>query len=173
MNTFTWTITILGFVATIIGSLLALVTYISPFIRLKLYLNKAKNWKKVYVGRFEYNWQYKNHPEFIVEVDDEAREWSTVESWMHHYPDSSKHASLVKVKVNGQILLTEEFISLDGGRYFVPVPKRKLINDTEFTYWYTPMQVNLARIVGYYYRINTIDEFMTSHGLIINMSEDE
>lgn len=173
MTTPAWVITILGFIATITGSLLALATYISPLFRLKFYLNKDKNWKKVYIGRVEHNWQYKKHPEFIIEETyDENREWTTTESWMKNYPDSSKKITIVRVKVNGNILLIEDFISLDGGRYFVPVPKRKPIDGGEFEYWYTPIQINLSRIVGYYYRMKTIEEFMADHGLAV-IEKDE
>ena len=167
MNWFGWTITILGFIATIVGSILALATYISPMFRLKYYLKKTSEWKKVSIGRSDYVWQYKNHPEFNIEIEDLEREWQTAESWMTHYPDPAKHVYLVKVKANGQVLLTEEFITLDGGRYFVPVPKAKPISESEFKYWYTPIQVDLSRIIGEYYRGNSIEEFMEHHKLKI------
>jgi hypothetical protein len=172
MNILTWLITILGFIATIIGSILALATYVSPLFRLKIYIKKNKNWKKFYMGRVEYNWQYKNHPEFVIEISHEDKKWSAIESWMRHYPDPLKNISIVKARVNGNILLTEVFISLDGGRYFVPVPKRKLISENEFKYWYTPMQVRLSRIVGYYYNAKTVEEFMSEHGLVIEKIEE-
>ena len=181
MTTLSWVITILGFIATIVGSILAFFTFISPFIRLKWYLKNPKKWKKIYLDRYNYNWQYKNHPEFTIEVDSESRDWGTTETWMNHYPDSSKSTSFIKVKVNGQILLTEDFISLDGGRYFVPVPKRAVTHEIEigsdevpeYKYWYTTIQVELARIVSNYYRMNTIEEFMKSHHLVVSDDEDD
>ncbi len=176
MNGFAWFVTILGLVATLVGSLLAVVTYISPLTRLRFYLRRPKNWKKVYIGRLDYNWQYNNHPEFAITQDDESREWTIEESWMTNYPDPGKSSTLVKVTVNGMVLLTEDFISLDGGRYFVPVPKRKAINELgdtpEFEYWYTPQQVHLARIVGYYYRINSIEEFISAHHLVVKIEKE-
>ena len=42
MNMLTWIITILGFVATITGSTLAILTYISPAWRLKFYLKQTE-----------------------------------------------------------------------------------------------------------------------------------
>jgi hypothetical protein len=174
MTSLMWTITILGFIATITGSILAIATYISPSWRLKFYIKKTKNWRKIYIGRIEHEWQYKNHPEFSIEIENESREWQTTESWMRSYPDPSKYATLVKVKVNGQVLYTEEFISLDGGRYFVPVPKRRIVGETEANniYWYTPLQVNLSRIVGTYYRSDSIEDFMSNHNLDIKSDED-
>ena len=175
-----WFITILGLIASIVGGVLAFFTFISPLVRLKWYLKKTKKWKKVYSNQYKYNWQYEKHPEFVIEVDEESRDWSTTESWMTHYPDNHKSTSFVKAMANGQILLTENFISLDGHRYFVPVPKRAVIKDVgigsneipEYKYWYTTVQVKLARIVSDYYRVNTIEEFMDSHGLIIGKEEE-
>ncbi len=175
MNTLTWTITILGFIATIVGSLLAIFTYVSPVFRLKHYLKRTKKWKKVYIDRIKYNWQYKNHPEFTIEIDDESNDWGTTESWMNYYPDSSKSASLVRVRANGQVLFIEEFISLDGGRYFVPLPKREIISESETDnyYYYTSIQVMLARIVSYYYRGNNIEDFISNHNLEIKDNKKE
>ena len=176
-----WVITILGLLASIVGGVLAIFTFISPFVRLKWYLKKADKWKKVYLDRYKYNWQYKNHPEFTIEVDEESQDWSTTESWMTHYPDSHKSTSFVKAMVNGRILLTENFISLDGGGYFVPVPKRAVVKEIEigsdeipeYKYWYTTIQVELARIVSSYYRMHTIEEFMESHHLAVSDDEDD
>ena len=177
MNAFTWIITILGFIATIVGSILAIFTFVSSIWRLKFYLKKPLNWRKVYIGRIKYNWQYKNHPEFTIEVDDENKNWDTgvKENWMRDYPNPTKSTSLVRIKANGQVLMVENFISLDGGRYFVPLPKRHINTDQEKEneYWYTPLQVNLSRIVGEYYRGDSIEDFIKSHNLKIETRNDE
>ena len=169
MSTFGWIITILGFLATIIGSFLAIITYISPSLRLKFYIKRYKKWHEVYIGRIQYQWQYKNHPEFIIELDDDCKNWESKENWMNYYPDPSKCTTLVFVKVNGQIIFTEDFILLDGGRYFVPLPKRKVMSEKEkdSKYWYTQLQVDLAHIMGRFYREKNIEEFMNNHHLEI------
>jgi hypothetical protein len=176
MTTLTWFLTILGLVATLIGSYIAIITFRSPLTRLKKYLKIPKNWGKIYINRVDYIWRYRKHPEFSITQDDETKSWTTVEKWMIHYPDPHKSSTLIKATFNGIVLLTEDFISLDGGRYFVPIPKRKAISELGdmpiFEYWYTPLQINLARIVGYYYRVSTIEEFMTAHHLIVKTDEE-
>ncbi len=169
MSTLSWIITILGFVATIVGSVLAFFTYISPMVRLKWYLKNPEKWKKIYLDRHRYNWQYKNHPEFNIEIDTNSDEWTTVEKWMPHCPDIRKSVSIVKVKINGQTILTESFLSMDGGRYFVPVAKRKIIDDSEdeYLYYYTKLQIELAKIVSDFYREKTIEEFIKQNNLTI------
>ncbi|MFA5248252.1 MAG: hypothetical protein WC415_03330 [Patescibacteria group bacterium] len=173
MNTLSWIVTILGFIATITGCVLAYCTYISPLTRLNWYLKKPKKWSKLYVGREKYHWHYKNHPEFIIEIDDEGRDWTVQEKWMPYCPDSSKRARFVVVRVNGQAILTEEFISLDAGRYFVPVARREVIGEpaieavVDFKYYYTSMQVMLSRIIGEYYRESGIDDFMQKNKIDI------
>ncbi|MDD5039887.1 MAG: hypothetical protein PHY34_01930 [Patescibacteria group bacterium] len=171
MNWMSWIVTILGLIATIIGSYLAIITYISPIKRVKYYLKRTKKWKKINISRDESNWQYETHPEFVIEIDEVGHNWTTKEGWMKDYPDETKHVRAVKIKVNGQALVSVEFISLDGGRYFIPVPERKLISGqsekANFSYWYTPIQVGIANIIGRYYRDETLEKFMNRHSLTV------
>jgi hypothetical protein len=175
MNTLSWIIAVLGLVATIIGSLLAIITYINPVHRLKCYLKKPDNWRRNILGGTQADWQYKNHPEFKIEIDDESKEWDITESWMTNYPDPSKSTKTVRLKVNGHVLIVEEFIQMDGCRYFVPLPKRKLNNDSEneYKYWYTLIQVKIGKIVGNYYNDETIDKFIKRHKLEIKRGAEE
>jgi hypothetical protein len=161
---FSWIATVLGLVATIAGTTLAYFTFVSPMYRLKLYLRKRKRWEEVVTDfqGMETHWRYQGHPEFVLERGD-SQEWDQglMEAWMPFSPNSLKSRTQIRVRVNGQFLFVEEFISLDGGRNFVPLPRRKSV-EGQFEYWYTPLQVSVARIVGHYYRpFTTIDDFMS------------
>jgi hypothetical protein len=160
---FSWIATVLGLVATIAGTTLAYFTFISPMHRFRLYLRKSKRWEEVVVDRsgMDSYWRYDRHPEFVLERGD-SDEWDPIvmESWMPHSPDTSKGRTQIFARVNGQHLFNEEFVSLDGGRNFVPLPRRQSVEGGS-EYWYTSLQVSLARIVGHYYRpVTSIDDFM-------------
>jgi hypothetical protein len=173
MNILSWILAIFGLIASIVGCLLAYITFINPMFRLKRYLSKTENWEKIYKNRIKYNWHYKKHPEFYIEQSDDEEDrdnFTAVESWMGYFPDPSKKLYLMKVIFNGLVLITEDFISLDGGRYFVPLPRRELVSrsDSEFKYYYDSIQYKLGKILGDFYRFNdnnSLDKFMESHGI--------
>lgn len=164
MNAFGWVVTILGFIATIIGCLLAILAFINPIWRLKFYLKKPKKWDPVMLGRSSPEiWRYIDHPEFIIEIDyNNPKEWSKAESWMNHYPSPSITEYTVQAKIYGQVMLTEEFLSLDGGRYFIPMP-RQMKEGGPSKYYYSSLQIDFARIVGKFYRSESIEEFLIEH----------
>lgn len=162
-------ITILGFLATIIGSYLAIIMFRSPIKRLKKYLKDNNKWEEVYLARKLHHRQYKNHPEFTIEEDCESRSWGTnKEGWMKDYVKLHKSSHFVIVKVGGQIIIAEEFIVMDEGRIFVPLPKMKTNAERDKTeYYYTPVQVDLARILSIHNGYNTIEKFMLDHNLTV------
>ncbi len=165
MDFFGWVLAIAGLIASITGTCLAYFTYVSPIIRIKAYLRRPEGWEKVFtdVRGTNFHWRYSRHPEFVIQEDnyDNSRYWDRTEHWMPPCPDQGKTSNMVHVKVNGQIVLVEEFISLDGGRYFVPLPRRA-VHDKENgnEYWYSELQVNISRIVGEYYHDGTIEKFI-------------
>ena len=78
------------------------------------------------------------------------------EEWMNDalYPDKTNNASYyVRLEANGMLLDKELFVSLDGHRYFVPVPKVSMskIKTDERDFYYDDRQVQLANIVGIYH----------------------
>jgi hypothetical protein len=179
LNTLAWLATILGLVATIIGSTLAFMTYISPIIRVRSYLKRKDKWEKVSFdlhGNSE-AWRYKPHPEFTIEYTEEIKDWdrTITETWMKYpLPDPSKHSKKLQVKVNGQIILAEEFIALDGGRYFVPLPRVKYAEEKKDNiYYYDEIQYLIGSIVGSYYRMESLDEFVKHQELTVKFNESK
>ncbi len=70
------------------------------------------------------------------------------EEWIRDYPDRENNASyFVRLEASAMILEKELFVSLDGGRAFVPSPRRILKNN-EFIYWYDTIQIQLANIIA-------------------------
>src|SRR5579884_3759106 len=118
---------ILGLLATLFGTYIAYETYISPMTRFKKFLKKANNWEVVSKDDSSDIYRYKRQPGYQLTID-----WSKSlvhgfkEPWIRQYPDENNNTSYhVVLEANGVFLNKELFVTLDGGREFVPVPKAK------------------------------------------------
>ena len=155
----------LGFLG-LLGVGLTALMYLNPKWRLLLYLRNPKKWEEITLdlSGFHSVWRHKGHPEFTIERTEHEQEWSydKTESWMKYpLPDPSKTTVVLHLKVGGAIVYVENFITLDGGRYFVPLPRVKYHkNEKDNEYYYTKLQVQIARVIGTFYRMKDIDEFV-------------
>lgn len=157
---------VLGLIATLVGTILAYTTFVNPKIRIDRYLKKPKNWEQIELGLSESNslWRYKKHPEFSIEQQDDSKDWDfgITENWMKYpLPDPSKTTYMLHIKAGSIVVYAEQFITLDGGRYFVPLPRVEYSEEKKDNkYFYTSLQIQIARIVGQFYRMESIDEFV-------------
>jgi len=169
----------LGLLASIIGSVLAYFTFINPKKRTDYYLRDTENWEEVHLGLRGSNslWRYKKHPEFTIEQQDESDPWdyNKTEKWMKYpLPDPSKTTYMMHVKAGNIVVYAELFITLDGGRYLVPLPRveyHKVKEDNE--YFYTPLQVKIGDIVGNFYSMKSLDEFIEKNEIEIRKNDNE
>lgn len=106
--------------------------------------------------------RFKKYPNFQIVIDwDKPVVENYMEEWIKDYPDKEYNASyFVRLEANTMLLEKELFVSLDGGRIFIPSPRRTLKND-ELVYWYDPIQIQLANIISGYYLEKDINEFAT------------
>jgi len=166
-------VTVIGLILGIlglVGTIISILAYMNPITRLKWYFKKPQKWEKIHtevlgVGEF---YRHKNRPEFVIERAGTSREWTRKELWMKNYPNPLMSSVMVHVKMNGQVLLAEEFIHLDESRYFVPVPRVIYSADGEEknnVYYYTKIQQLIAGIVGEYYRTDSLHQFMAEHNI--------
>lgn len=163
---------LLGLVLGIFSTYITYVTFLNPMRRFRKYLKHSEKWENIFTDTFgtDSYYRYGGHPEFIIKRDtrDNSKDWNVNEDWMPSCPDPKKSSTMVHLIVNGQILIAEEFIFMDGARYFVPVPRRKLVDKDagKFEYWYTDIQVNIARIISSFYRKETVEDFMKESKII-------
>ena len=154
---------VLGLIATFIGTYLAYISFINPLIRFRKFLNKPQNWEKFQgVNDNQYIYCYKKYPNFQIVIDwDKDIVDNFQEEWMSFSPGNQNNASYyVKLEVNGMLLGKELFVSLDGHRYFVPVPNiKKALESGSRTFYYNDQQIKLANIAGRYYYNENIYEF--------------
>lgn len=165
---------LLGMLGTILGivsSILAYYTFINPTVRLKHYLKDTEGWEKFYFVRGKYVWHYKKHPEFvIVEGEDIINNYTTQEPWMKKYLSPLKSSSAVEAKVNGQTMIFEEFINMDNGMIFIPLPKKKEGIDRRVSssdYYFTEQQADMARIISKSPNYRPFDKVVDEHKISI------
>ena len=147
---------ILGLIATLIGTYFTYISFVNPLYRFRKYLERADGWEK-FSGLEDHLsfYRYKKYPGFQVVID-----WNQPivenfhEEWINDalYPDKTNNASYwVRLETNGMLLDKELFVSLDGHRYFVPVPRTAISKNGERDFYYDARQVQLANIVGRYH----------------------
>jgi hypothetical protein len=149
---------ILGLVATLVGTYFAYISFINPMVRFKKYLKNPENWEK-FQGIEDYLsfYRHKKYPNFQIVIDwDKELVKNFHEEWINDglYPDKTNNASYcVRLEANAMLLDKELFVSLDGHRWFVPVPRVKMsrTKKDEREFYYDDRQIQLANIVGRYH----------------------
>jgi len=146
----------LGLVATLVGTYFTYISFINPITRFKKYLKNPKNWEKFQGTEMHLSiYRHKKYPNFQIIID-----WGKPvvenyqEEWIRDYLDKEHNASYyVRLEANGMLLDRELFVSLDGHRYFVPVPRVSMskTKTDERDFYYDTRQIQLANIVGEYH----------------------
>ena len=157
---------ILGLVATLVGTYLTWISFVNPMTRFKKYLKVSSNWEKFQgIENHLSFYRHKKYPAFQIVVDwDKELVENFHEEWMNDalYPDKTNNSSYyVRLEANGMLLDKELFVSLDGHRYFVPVPKIGSVREGSRDFFYDKQQVQIANIVGiYHFGDNGIYDFV-------------
>lgn len=162
---------VLGFVATLVGTYLTYISYINPVHkRFQKYLNKPGDWERVFKDQHLTVFRHKDHLGFQITINwNETIVSDYRETWIRRYPDQEHNNSyLVAMEANGIFIGKELFVSLDGGRGFVPVPRIRMEGE-ERKFYYDSLQVKLARIVAKYPLERSLEEFAASQAIPIEM----
>jgi hypothetical protein len=171
---------ILGLVATLVGTYLTYISFVNPIKRFSKYLKKAGDWEKfIGIESHLYYYRHKKYPSFQIVIDwDKSIIVNFHEEWINDalYPDKTNNTSYyVRLEANGMLLDKELFVSLDGHRWFVPVPHvemSKIIKD-ERKFYYEERQIHLADIVGkYHFEDNNIYDFAKTQSRPIEIREE-
>lgn len=156
---------ILGLIASFIGTYLTYIFYVNPISRFNKYLKNPKNWEKFQgIENHLTVYRHKKYPNFQIVIDwDKELVRNFHDEWINQslYPDKTNNTSYyIRLEANAMLVDKELFVSLDGHRYFMPVPKFLIDNNNERTYYYDKRQVQLAKIVGKHYLEKGIYEFV-------------
>jgi len=109
----------------------------------------SSNWKKEYINHRRV-WIAEDNNTFQIQSGDEGDDFH--ESWTEMYPNQSTRKYPVYLKIDNSIVKELDFISLDGGRIFVPMPDRTIEDDTVRYLWNTnSLEVKVCKVIGSYY----------------------
>ncbi|MBD1944238.1 ATP-binding protein [Coleofasciculus sp. FACHB-712] len=122
-----------------------------PLERMKLLLNDFKDWESINEDAQLYHKQF---PEFTVrkgkQINDHFRE-----SWSDRFPDVSAHSFEVELRYFETIIYKETFVTCDGGRYQIPLPKIDISNpERKFYIQENSFAYKIAKIFWQYYPID-------------------
>jgi hypothetical protein len=113
------------------------------------FLLENSKWNKEFIDHDEI-WVAERNNTFQIKSGEEGREFH--EEWTKMYPDQSTSRYPVYLIINNTIIKELTFISLDGGRIFVPMPDRKLENDKPSFFWnMNSLEIKVCLIIGHYY----------------------
>ena len=117
-------------------------------------LLEESEWKKQSIGHNEV-WISQENNTFQIHHGDFGG--SFTEPWTTMYSDQNTSRYPVYLKIGDTIIKEITFISLDGGRIFVPMTERDFINDKPIFYWdMASLPVKVCKIIGSYYIYNDL-----------------
>ncbi len=132
-------------------------------------LTKSK-WEKTTVGGNEV-WLCEEDVLFKILVDlGSGEDFEPIESWTKIFPSfhiPTKYP--VYLQIEGQTIDTLNFIALDSGRYFVPMPDSEGTMNTEKYVWHrNSRKFKVATIISEFYRVYpSIEDFAKAAGIEI------
>jgi hypothetical protein len=127
---------------------------------------KASNWTKMSIGHTEV-WMADADNTYQIECGEITREFA--EAWTTVYPDRNSSARPVYLKLNSNTIKELTFVAMDGGRIFVPMAGiRQTGNNKSEHFWnLSSLEVMVCRIIGTYYRYETLEGVAKQSGVTI------
>lgn len=95
------------------------------------------------------------------------------EPWVKRFPDKHTSSYYVNLVESGNVVEQEIFVSLDGGRYFVPIPEISVGDyhgeSSDLTYYYDhgSLRFLLGKVIGRYYYMENLGVFAARKGIEI------
>jgi hypothetical protein len=120
---------------------------------------QESNWDKQLI-KFKETFTCYDDTSYQIEIGEMLQKFNEI--WSDVYPDK-EHSWLIPVylKINGSTIKELYFVSCDGGRIFVPIPKRNIKKDGggKVFYWEKDsFEFKLARIIGEYDIYNSLEK---------------
>lgn len=115
----------------------------------------ASAWEKNYLND-TVTWTCPKDVTLKILVPDSTDDF--VEPWTERYPDKRGRRIDVQLKVNDSTIAELLFISLDGGRILVPMPRRVVTDGVQIFFWERDsIEFKVGQVIGHYYIYNSIE----------------
>jgi hypothetical protein len=125
---------------------------------------ETSTWTKTVIDQTEI-WIAEANTMFQIVQGEQSRDFK--ERWTEVYPDPKSTAYPVFLKIAGSVIKEITFISMDGGRIFVPMPDIRPSGASTVDYFWNldSLEVKLCRIIGNYYIYKNL-EGVASHSKV-------
>jgi hypothetical protein len=113
-------------------------------------------WTKAVIDHTEV-WMADEDNTFQMQRGERSRDFT--ERWTKAHPDPNSASYPIYLKIAGTVVKELTFISVDGGRIFVPMPEARPLADGTANYFWNlgSLEVRVCRVVGEYYRYNDLE----------------
>ena len=129
-------------------------------------LLRTSTWTKSCIEHKEI-WMADLDNTFQIEQGESTSEFK--ERWTTSYPDPNSIAYPVYLNINGTTIKELCFISMDGGRIFVPMTETRLdaTGSTEYFWNISSLAVSICRIIGSYYIYENLEGIARTSKVIL------
>lgn len=127
---------------------------------------KDSNWESRYINNDEV---WVNVPNNSLQIVTGKEPVDFSEPWTDKFPNPKSYSYSVYLRIANTIIKELQFISVDGGRIFVPIPKIEMNGDAERVFFWdsNSLEMTVCRIIGSFYIHKTIDRVATMAGIQI------
>lgn len=142
------------------------------FQRFAELLDHAK-WLKGFIDKQEV-WTCEDDVLYQIAIGMDGDEFD--EEWTRGFPDPTCSRLPVYLKVDGAVVRELTFVSLDGGRYFVPLPEIRTVSPEERSFYWdtTSLEFRVGRLVGHLHlQDETLETFANKRGIEIIQGSDD
>lgn len=131
------------------------------------FLENREGWEKRTINHSVVYFYTEDNSYQIVQGDEHVREWgSKIEPWMVNFPDASVFEYKVYLKHDETIISEYSFMSCDGGRYFIPLPKKRcaepgenfICNRFEYIWHRGSIEYKIGAVFGHFYHYENLEE---------------
>lgn len=116
------------------------------------------NWNKEFINHKEF-WICEHDSSFQIEISHEPEEFS--EEWTQVYPASNQSSKRdIYLVINGSRIKSYIFVSADGGRIFVPLPRKEVDEKGTVKYYWesNSLDFQIGKIIGEFYIYKSIEK---------------
>ncbi len=106
-----------------------------------------------------------------IEVAEDGGDFK--ESWTTVYPDPNSKSYAVFLKIGGTVVHELVFISMDGGRIFVPITTRRVTpgGGVEYFWDLSDLGIAVCRVIGRYYIYESIEGIAKQSNIVLKRAQ--
>lgn len=128
-------------------------------------LLQTSKWRKEFVGHDKI---YIAEEDNTFQIHKGLSDEEFHERWTEMHPDQNTKRCPVYLKISETVIKELDFIVLDGGRKFVPMPEKSIENDEPKYSWNkNSLEMKVCKIVGRYYIYRNIHGVAKRSGITV------